>query len=924
MPLKPWYKVMTPREDLRSGKPLDASEFAVHLDQVVDHRAPEDYVNPERFFNRTYLTKGLVEVASDVLRRLSKEAVSSSPVINFTTQFGGGKTHALTLLYHLAVGGAEAKNWKGVDRILEKAQLKTVPQARVAVFIGNEFDHLRGCGKKGEPIRKTPWGEFAWQLAGAEGLKLVEEHEKKMIAPGGSVIRELLKSDKPTLILMDEVLNFLNKARAQKVGESTLASQYLQFIDSLIREAAGSQGVCVVLSLPMSEQEMSEQDEADYGRLSKLAGRQDKPYVLSEGMEMAEIIRRRLFEWGGDVPADGKATIREYIEWLRSRQDQIAWNEMDHAKEAFEATYPFHPTVISVFERKWQTLPRFQRTRGVLKLLALWVSKAYEDGFKGGHKDPLITIGTAPLEDQHFRAAVFEQMGESKLEAAVSADIVGKKSHAAKLDAESAENIRKFRLHQKVGTTVLFESTGGQFRQECTLPEIRLAVGEPDLDLGSIETALDSLTNACYYLIVEKTKYHFDIAPNLNKLLADKKATFDLRKDVDPRIKKEIQNIFSAGSGVERVFFPEKSNGIPDRAVLTIIVLPPDESTEEAVQQKTLAKIEQFIKESGTSARTFKSALVWIIADNTTLLRDEARKLLAWETLEEEADEHRFEEAQKKRLSENVRRAERDIRDAVWRTYRNIFLLDKDNSLKKFDLGVLHATQADSFMEVIINRLRQEDYITDKVSPNFLVRNWPPAFKEWSTKSVRDAFFASPQFPRLINPEVITQTIAAGVTAKQFGYVGKNAEGLYQPSFFGESLGITNIEITEEMYIVPKAVAESIASGVVLGPKDLPKVGPDGTVTTPVTPQAEPPKGAKSGESPKVEKVTSLKWQGEIPHQKWMTFYTKILSKFASPGGLKVNLEVEAKPEGGISKQKVEETKTSLRELGLSDNIKTE
>ena len=95
MALKPWYKVVTPREDLRDGKPLDASEFAVHLDQVRDGRAPAVYQNPERFFERTFLTKGLTGVAAEVLRRLSGEKTETSAVFNMTTQFGGGKTTLL-------------------------------------------------------------------------------------------------------------------------------------------------------------------------------------------------------------------------------------------------------------------------------------------------------------------------------------------------------------------------------------------------------------------------------------------------------------------------------------------------------------------------------------------------------------------------------------------------------------------------------------------------------------------------------------------------------------------------------------------------------------------------------------------------------------------------------------------------------------
>src|SRR5213083_1395521 len=137
---------------------------------------------------------------------------------------------------------------------------------------------------------------------------------------------------------------------------------------------------------------------------------------------------------------------------------------------------------------KWQTLPRFQQTRGVLRLLALWVSRAYQDGYKGAQRDPLITLGTAPLEDPIFRAAVFEQLGETKLEAAVTTDIVGKKeAHSIRLDSETVDSIKKSRLHRKVATTIFFESNGGQVHAEATVPEIRLAVAEPELDIGNVE-----------------------------------------------------------------------------------------------------------------------------------------------------------------------------------------------------------------------------------------------------------------------------------------------------------------------------------------------------------------------------------------------------------------------------------------------------
>ena len=233
MPLKPWYRVAVPREDLRQNQPVDASEFAVHLDRVVAGEAPEYYRTPEKFFERTYLTEGVKDMAAESLRRLAGETLAASPVINLTTQFGGGKTHALTLLYHLAKHGKAADKWQGVKDILARAGLPSVPKADVAVFVGSEFDSQSGRGEPGEPIRKTPWGDIAWQIGGADAFAIVAEHDANLRRPGKETIRRFLSADRPVLILMDEVLNYLNQARTFQVGGSTLATQCIQFFQNL-------------------------------------------------------------------------------------------------------------------------------------------------------------------------------------------------------------------------------------------------------------------------------------------------------------------------------------------------------------------------------------------------------------------------------------------------------------------------------------------------------------------------------------------------------------------------------------------------------------------------------------------------------------------------------------------------------------------
>jgi hypothetical protein len=912
MALKPWYKVVTPREDLRENRPLDASEFAVHLDHVRDHRAPADYQEPQRFFDRTFLTKNLTELAAGVVRRLSGIKVETSAIYNLTTQFGGGKTHALTLLYHLANGGAEARKWKGVPSILESAGVTSVPASTVAVFVGTEFDSITGRGGvDGTPVRYTPWGEIAFQLGGKEAFAVVAKHDAERTAPSAEVIRKFLPNDKSALILLDELLNYMGRNR-----KSGLTNQLYSFLQNLSEEARAQDRLVLAVSLPSLLDEMTPEDEADFDRFQKLLDRLGKAMIMSAETETSEIIRRRLFEWGG-LPDDGKTTATEYAEFILDNRTQFPnWFPVDSAREAFTASYPFHPTLLSVFERKWQALPRFQQTRGILRLLALWVADAYQAGFKGAHKDPLIGMGTAPLEDPLFRSAIFEQLGGAKLEGAVTTDICGKKeSHAIRLDKEAVETIKKARLHQKVATSIFFESNGGQSKTEATLPEIRLAVAEPEIELGNVETVLETLSTTCYYLSADKNRYRFSLAPNLNKILADRRASVQPKK-IDERVRAEVQKVFQAGTGAERVYFPEKNNQVPNRAVLSLVVMSPSQTISE--------KATRDFVESATKEKTFKSGLIWAVSDSPDALRDECRKVLAWEDIEDEKSELRLDEAQLRQLDENVKKARRDAKEAVWRTYKNLLLLGKDGNWKTIDLGLVHSSAAPSLTELMVQRLEQEGDAEKAVSPNFLTRNWPPAFKEWSTKSARDAFFASPQFPRLLNPDSIKDTIGRGVENGMLGYVGKKPDGTYAPFHWKSSIALLDVEISDDMFIIQKETAEAYVAAqsqpIPPTPAGLPVTGKPTTEPTTTTTTTPPPPVTP----PTPTNFTCIRWKGDVPPQKWMNFYTKVLSKFATQDGLKIGLDVEIAPTGGVSVQRVDEIRVALRELGVVDDLETE
>ena len=986
MALKPWRSVVDPREDLRKGESLDAAEFAVHLDQVTARRGNAIYWQPEQFFARTFLTKNLLDFAGEAVRRLSGITTGASAGFNMTTQFGGGKTPALTLLDHLSTHGPEANAWFGVPQILERAGVPSVPRAATAVFVGMRFDP-RG-GDDGTPVRRTPWGEIAWQLGGAEGLAIMAEKDQTGVAPGGDTIERLFNQvNRPILILMDEVMSYVSRYR-----DSGLGSQMYHFVNTLTEEARSHDNVVVAVAVPASELEMSSQDWDDYNRLMKVLDRLAKAELVTAESDIAEIIRRRLFEWEERVvdqrgkvllTADAIATCNAYGAWVQANRQLLpSWFAIDQAAEVFKSTYPFHPMLLSVFERKWQALPNFQRTRGILRLLALWVAQAHKDAYRGARQDPLITLGTAPLDDPLFRAAVFKQLNEDRLETAVTTDICGaRSSHATRLDEDANGVIRKARLHRQVSTTIFFESNGGQgkTRAYASVPEIRLAVGGPDMDVGNVETVLEALAppdGACFFMDVTNNRFWFSVVPNLTQILADRKAAVSGDQRIEEVVRQEVQKQFGRVNGINTVFFPSDSGRIPNQPALTVVVLPPERSLQD--QDATLGLMERWTREYGSSARTYKSALIWAVPDSPARLREAAQKLLAWQSISDDQASLQLSDTQIVQLGRNLGKAHTDLKEAVWQSYGRVYLLGKDNKLRSLAIGPTNSSAAADLQTLILRELRKYGDVEVSISPNFLVRHWPPAFVEWSTRALADAFFASPLFPRLLDVAAVRETVAGGVANGIMGYVGKAADGAYRPFYFKENLAVADVEITEDMYVITAETAERYVERsrrrtkkVLISPQQIelspgsqqvfsvqcfdqdekPVVPADlawsasgGSVDDRGLYQASTNEGAytvtvtadgisdsamivvRAGvvvppPPPPSLRSNTLVWTGVIPSQKWVNFYMKVLTKIANGSDLKLALRAEATNSQGISQQKVDEIRAALRELGLDDNV---
>jgi hypothetical protein len=343
------------------------------------------------------------------------------------------------------------------------------------------------------------------------------------------------------------------------------------------------------------------------------------------------------------------------------------------------------------------------------------------------------------------------------------------------------------------------------------------------------------------------------------------------------------------------------------------------------------------VREHGASARTFKSALIFAVAESATSLRDEGRKLLAWEDISRESDSLRLEEEQRRELFESLKKAQRDLTEGAWRAYKSVVLLGRDNKLKTIDLGLVHSSAAESLTGLILSRLKAEGDLEESISPNFLVRNWPPAFTEWSTKAVRDAFFASPQFPRMTNPDAIKDTIARGVEQGQIAYVGRDGRDGYEPFCFGAAIDARDIEISDEVFIITRDVAEAYSAGAREtapsgGPPDIYPLpsgaqrdahdGPSGSsdfaaTAADIESETDTPSLSTTGD------VRQASWSGTVTPLQWMNFYMKVLTRFVNKEGIALELHVDAHVRGDISEQQLGEMRQALHDLGLDEDIQT-
>ena len=908
---------------MREGRSFSPDEFAIALEQVVAGTAPKDYRDPVEFFARTCFTRALSDHAGMVLRRLAGQTANTAPVLTLITQFGGGKTHTLASLYHIASAGAKAAELPGIADLLRQAGVTKAPKARVGVFVGNAWDPAEGS--------ENPWIDLARQLAGAKGVEALGSAAKTSPPGTESLARVFAAADAPVLLLFDEVLNFVNRHR-------NLAESFHAFIQNLTVAVTGASRAAAVISLPRSQVEMTDWDQQWQERITKVVRRVARDLIANDESEISEVVCRRLFQDLGK-PRTRKRVSKTYADWCFERTARLPaeWLAVDTAtteakareflRGRFEACYPFHPATLSVFQRKWRALPQFQQTRGALAMLAQWVSWAAREHFQRARTEPLVTLGSAPLHVPEFRAVVLGQLAEARLDSAIEADIAGQLSHAQSLDADATGALRD--IHRRVGTAILFESSGGQVDKVAHLPELRFALGEPDVDTTTVDNAAATLEAASFFLRKVGTDgYLVHHQATLKKVVSDRRASLDEEAEVKPAIRKLVGDGFKAGATTPIVFFPAESAAVADSPRLALVVLDPQ--SEWSDDASLLARIGEWTRNRGNSPRLYPGSLVWCARQPGNGLRDKVELMLAWQRVAKELADGvlgtEFGHAERDEVRSQVAAAKEAAAEEVWAGYRFVALHDSEQAhgLKIIDLGAGHSSASDTLAGRVIAALKAEALLNESVGAGYLERHWPPAFKErgaWPLTSLRQSFLDG-SLTRLSDPDAvlrrqIVEFVARGDLALASG---ATPGGGFERLWHNEVLQPEEVAFENDVFLVTKVRAEQLAN---------PRPDPNASATATggdTTPQPAPaPSPAPPIPTPDASGgVATVRLSGTIPPEAWSRFGTKVLPKLRAGSDLQVDVDLSVGLDAQLAAAAIDDLHQALDDLEISDSMAIE
>jgi len=831
MMLKPWPQVATPHEDILRGE-LEMSTYAADLWAVArqDPVCPRVYRGPRAFFQATYLTSNLRSLLKDALGVLT--GGRGDRVLQLRTPFGGGKTHSLIALYHLAHSRQALADFEDL------ADLPDPGPIRVAVLHGLALDpHVPRQPEAGAPFLRTLWGELAWQLGGAEAYTLVQAQDQARTAPGSEVLRQLLDGP-PTLILLDEVLVYVQKAYTIPIHDSTLGRQTIVFLQTLTEVVRGLRHAAMVYSLQASVHEVAG-DEALLSELDHLVTRVDAKREPVSGDEVMRVVQHRLFQDLGDESVR-REVARAYAELYRRFREGMSETESERREASREAevleervlaSYPFHPDLLDLMNYRWGGLPNYQRTRGALQFLATVVHALWHDA---GQAQPLIGPGDVPLHNDAVRNALFSQVGEREHWTSVlEADLIGTTARVHEVDrrvGQESPALQHLRVGTRLATAAFLYSFGARKSEERGVLESELIAAclAPGLDRMVLTATLSDLREYLLYLWYTARRYRFETRPNLNKLIADEARKWRPEEVLD-RIRDELAQRLNGGRGA--VLWPQDSSHIPDREPEFKVVYPGlewAEKTGEALERDLRAWLEQ----RGNVKREYLNALAFALPAHhpADQARDAARQLLAIESLLNQKKKFQFSDEQVEELGERQRNAITSLDAALRQLYAELRFPVPDREgeaayrLENIDLRARVSTIREIHGRTL-EALR--NWVFDYVTPDKLIaltrlgqpaQDDAPAVEHLPCEQVVAWFFSYLDFPKLLSTHALQRCVANGVADRTFGYVvgvRVDEEGHLQVDDprrirFGDRLNPEEVDLTAGAYLLSADLARHL------------------------------------------------------------------------------------------------------------------
>ncbi|WP_018989132.1 Swt1 family HEPN domain-containing protein [Aromatoleum toluclasticum] len=728
--LMPWREVVMPHEDVASGR-YQQAEFAADLWQVHLGEGTDEYRNPVEFFRRTYLTESLKEMLTSAVRRLT--VGGGDPVVQLQTNFGGGKTHSMLALYHLFSGIAPTE-LAGIDAVLAAAGARTVPKANRVVLVGNKISPGNPSVKPDGTVVHTLWGELAWQLGGRAGYARVQNDDERATSPG-DVLRELFNDYGPCLVLVDEWVAYARQLHDQSDLPAGGFETQFTFAQVLTESAKLAKNCLLVISLPASDTSGSPHTHADdvevggtrgreaLDRLRNVVGRVESSWRPASAEEGFEIVRRRLFQPLADAEQFKQRDVvaRAFADFYRTQQAEFPPETRDaEYEQRLKAAYPIHPEIFDRLYTDWSALVKFQRTRGVLRLMAAVIHSLWEKG----DRNPLILPANVAIDDARVQSELTRYLSDNWVPV-IEKDVDGPNSLPLKLDSE-LPNLGKFSACRRVARAIYMGSAPTTAAAHKGIEDRRVKLGcvMPGESPAVFGDALRRMASAATYLYADGPHYWYSTQPTVTKLAEDRAE--QLKRDPDKvvaELERRLKRDLASTGDFQRIHpMPPGGADVPDDLDARLVVLGTAHPYGKEAGNAAEAAARAILENRGNSPRLYRNTLVFLAADKTRLqdLDEAARKYLAWQSIMTDEAQLGLTSHQKKQVEQQMAAADSAATARLPETYQWLLVPVQNTPQAAVTWEALRLSGSDALAVRASKKLRTDELYLTSFAPTRL------------------------------------------------------------------------------------------------------------------------------------------------------------------------------------------------------------